>query len=63
MRGLIILNPSSGMQKVQKVAWETAHKLLSDQTASIINVFYTRGKEEMPPRWPVPSVLENMILF
>lgn len=46
MRGLIILNPSSGMQKVQKVAWETAHKLLSDQTASIINVFYTRGKED-----------------
>ncbi len=44
MRGLFIINPSSGKQTNQGKALQAMHELLKDQVIEEAVVFYTRGK-------------------
>ena len=44
MRGLFIINPSSGKQTNQAKALQAMHELLRDQIIEEATVFYTRGK-------------------
>ena len=46
MRGLFIINPSSGKQTNQARALQAMHELLNDQIIKQATVFYTRGKED-----------------
>ena len=46
MRGLFIINPSSGKQTNQARALQAMHELLNDQIIEQATVFYTRGKED-----------------
>ncbi len=46
MRGLFIINPSSGKQTNQSRALQAMHELLNDQVIEEATVFYTRGKSD-----------------
>lgn len=46
MKGLFIINPSSGRQNFKENLTQIAGKLIMDQTVSTIDVFYTEQKDD-----------------
>lgn len=46
MKGLFIINPSSGTQTVQKTAIKIINKMLLDPESEGMTVFYTHGKDD-----------------
>ena len=50
MKGLFIINPSSGRQNFKENLTQIAGKLIMDQTASTIDVFYTEQKDDAKNR-------------
>lgn len=50
MKGLFIINPSSGKQNIQARALQTMHELLKDKVIEEASVFYTRGRYDAQNR-------------
>ncbi len=50
MKGLFIINPSSGKQNNQAKALQAMHELLTDKVIKEASVFYTRGKDDAKER-------------
>ena len=50
MKGLFIINPSSGKQNIDSMLREIMATLILDQICSHVDVFYTKGKDDAKNR-------------
>ena len=50
MKGLFIINPSSGKQNIESMLKDIMATLILDQICSHIDVFYTKGKDDAKNR-------------
>ena len=50
MKGLFIINPSSGKQNIDSMLREIMATLILDQSCSHVDVFYTKGKDDAKNR-------------
>ena len=50
MKGLFIINPSSGKQNIDSMLREIMATLIHDQICSHVDVFYTKGKDDAKNR-------------
>ena len=50
MKGLFIINPSSGKQNIESMLREIMATLILDQICSHVDVFYTKGKDDAKNR-------------
>ena len=50
MKGLFIINPSSGKQNIDSMLREIMATMILDQICSHVDVFYTKGKDDAKNR-------------